>query len=205
MLAPRKILWSTPREVVPILVDWIPLEPNDVILDVGCGDAKVLLQWAMQVPSSLHLPSRQQQQQPQESNSTIKFLGIEIDEQRAAQAQENVENAYREGILDRDKVSIQIRCGNALHDASDWWVEATIVFMYLIPRGLRRIKPMLELSQQQKQHESTRHGRLVVVTYMSPLPDERHVAKRSCPVEHQPGAAWPLFLYHLDKKGEYEE
>jgi precorrin-6B methylase 2 len=198
MLAPRKTLWSTPSEVVPILVDWIPLEPNDVVLDVGCGDAKVLLQWAMQVPTSLNSSSQQQQ----EPDSTIKFLGIEIDERRAAQANKNVEKAYREGILDRDKVTIQIRCGNALHDASDWWVEATIVFMYLIPRGLRRIKPILE---QKRQHISVRQGRLVVVTYMSPLPDEIHVAKRSFSVSHQPGAAWPLYLYHLGISGECDE
>jgi SAM-dependent methyltransferase len=173
MIAPRKTLWSTPNEVVTTLMEWIPLKPNDVILDVGCGDAKVLLQWA------------------QHATCRIKLVGIEIDENRATEARNNVERAYQEGVIDKDKVTIVIHCGNAL-EATDLYQEATIIFLYLIPRGLRIIKPLLM--------QACSKSPLQVVTYMSPLPDETFVAKKSCNVDHQPGAAWPLYLYHLQKK-----
>ena len=98
--------------------------------------------------------------------------------------------------------------------------HATIFFLYLIPRGLKVIKPLLlehkeRLRQQQQQNQQQQQKKeedavkededevekfeLRVITYMSPLPGEerKHVARELCHVEHQPEAAWPLYFYHL--------
>ena len=182
-------------------MDWIPLQPNDVILDVGCGDANVLLQWATLVSSSIHESNNDNHNDNHTKNSTaiIKFLGIEIDKERAALATENVERAYREGMLDRNKVTIQIHCGNALDNdsMSDWFAQATIVFLYLIPRGLRLIQPLLRTAATTATATNRGKSPLRVITYMSPLAEEMLVSQRYCTVKHQPGSAWPLYLYHI--------
>lgn len=38
MLAPRKKLWSTPDTVIAKAIAWVPLQPGDLVGDVGCGD-----------------------------------------------------------------------------------------------------------------------------------------------------------------------
>jgi SAM-dependent methyltransferase len=187
MLAPRKTLWSTPNEVVTTLVDWIPLRAGDVVLDVGCGDAKVLVQWAAATTTI--------------SGGVVKFVGIEIDEARSQVARENIGRAFVDGILDRTKVAVEIHCGNALNVTTDatmasYYQQATVVFLYLIPRGLRLIKPLL-LAEAPAVEQ--------LVTYMSPLPGMKYADKKSVEVEHQPGAAWPLYLYHSKELKDSQE
>lgn len=47
MLSPRKTLWSTPDAVIDRVVEIVgPLSSADRIVDLGCGDGKVLLRWA---------------------------------------------------------------------------------------------------------------------------------------------------------------
>ena len=118
MLAPRKKLWSTPERAVTAALDFVaPFKEEDVVYDVGCGDGRVLIKFAML----------------EGTPAGTKFVGVEIDEDRASEARENVE---RSGLSDR----IAIICENALMvDYGD----ATVVFLYLIPRGLRLIKPVL--------------------------------------------------------------
>mmetsp|Transcript_6843 Transcript_6843/g.9820 ORF Transcript_6843/g.9820 Transcript_6843/m.9820 type:complete len:366 (-) Transcript_6843:33-1130(-) len=38
---------------------------------------------------------------------------------------------------------------------------------------------------------------LRVITYMAPFRDENYVQRARCKVDHQPGAEWPLYLYHF--------
>jgi hypothetical protein len=47
MLAPRKTLWSTPDAVIGRVAQMVgPLSATDKIVDLGCGDGKVLVRWA---------------------------------------------------------------------------------------------------------------------------------------------------------------
>lgn len=87
---------------------------QDTLLDVGCGDARVLRRAV--------------------ERFGCRGVGVEIDEPRAAAASEAVAAA---GLADR----ITIRCGNALDDELP---ACTAVFLYLIERGLRRIVPLLQ-------------------------------------------------------------
>jgi len=157
MLAPRKTLWSTPLAVLPILEQWIELSDADVVCDVGCGDATVLVQWAAQ-------------------GNAAAFIGIEIDEERAALATHRASEC----------ASITIHCCNAL-EATELYQNVTVFFLYLIPRGLRLILPiLLELAEKRS---------IRVVTYMAPLPGLDPIQQTHVEVEHQPGAQWPLYLY----------
>jgi SAM-dependent methyltransferase len=177
MLAPRKTLWSTPDGVLSTLISWIQLRPNDVVCDIGCGDGRVLIDWA----------SRQ--------TLSVAFIGLEICPQRAQQAENNVKKAYASGIIP-SHVQVSIHCANAM-DALHLYRIATVFFLYLIPRGLRLMKPILLKVAREQKLTAQRGEPLRVVTYMSPLPEETCIAKELCCVDHQPGAAWPLYLYHL--------
>lgn len=188
MLAPRKTLWSTPTAAIEQTSNLIQLTASDHLYDVGCGDGRVIIHLACATPCR-------------------RFVGIEIDEGRAQQAQRNVDEARTAGRIP-EEVSILIRRANALEvDYS----EATAVFLYLVPRGLRLIKPILlqrpkaESTKKEggsSDDESNRNGsadQVRVVTYMSPFVDETYVKKELCAVDHQEGAAWPIYLYHLGR------
>ena len=198
MLAPRKKLWSTPSAAIDVAANLIQLTSSDTLYDVGCGDGRVIIHLASTTPCR-------------------RFVGIEIDEDRAKEAQTNVEQATLLGQIP-EGVSIVIRRENALEvDYS----EATAVFLYLVPRGLRLIKPILlqrpNARQNQESGNSGSNGgnattttttttntdgtiaadQLRVVTYMAGFADERYTKKELCTVDHQEGAAWPIYLYHL--------
>ena len=117
MLAPRKTLWSTPSQVQDVLVSWISLEVGDVVCDVGCGDGRILLRWAQHVCDTMKdktaLATRTTSSKlPIENGSSlslspgslpasslIRFVGIEIDEERTKLAQSNVVEARKDGRL----------------------------------------------------------------------------------------------------------
>eukprot|EP00978_Attheya_sp_CCMP212_P000214 scaffold409_cov47-Attheya_sp.AAC.3 len=187
MLAPRKKLWSTPVAAMEAAARLAQVTKEDVVYDVGCGDARVLI----------HLAS---------NTDCRRLIGIEIDADRAEEARRNVV-VTNERITNKNTSTtsccITIECRNALHvDYSD----ATVVFLYLVPRGLRLIKPLLLQQQQQTTATTTNgdkqskgQGILRVITYMSPFLDETPVAKELVNVPHQKGAAWPIYLYHFDR------
>ena len=183
-----------------------------------------------------------------------KFIGIDISPERVTEARNNIQKARTSAHIP-PHVSIEIICGNALdtdNDAIDY-TYATVIFLYLVPRGLRLIKPLVwpkeeeeeggggrvdedkrrvndddddddtvgdsaakdeeeedgetaarslatttRQQQQQQVHKnnSSKRRRRTIITYMSPFEDETYVRKELCRVEHQDGAAWPVYLYH---------
>ncbi|GMH73521.1 hypothetical protein TrLO_g10605 [Triparma laevis f. longispina] len=178
MLAPRKTLWSTPPEVTALTSSLLSPTSTDKIYDVGCGDARVLISLA-------------------KSSDCNELVGIEIDETRAIEARENVK---REGFESR----IEIKNENAMYiDYS----SATIIFLYLVPRGLRLIKPLiLPPSSPSLIPLILRKSRsLKIVTYMSPMPGEKFKVKKLVEVEHQKGSGWPVFYYELRRVGGRNE
>jgi hypothetical protein len=252
MLAPRKTLWSTPPSALDAMEHWIDLQPNDCVCDIGCGDGRILLLWAERYTSRRRPREQQQQeQQPQVSQNddeanmdtgdsnndndddtkndpikrmTVSFIGIDIDPDRIRQCQMELDQAKSKGTIDSDVVSIQFHCANAL-EAMDLFESANIFFLYLIPRGLKLIKPILldhkeAIATRKRLAKSNEDcgqigSRTVsssspsssscdkslpplrIVTYMAKLPGESHVDRALCTVEHQPGAEWPLYFYHL--------
>eukprot|EP01031_Cornospumella_fuschlensis_P030205 gene30205-36490_t len=116
MLAPRKKLWTTPREVIQHAVQLLQPTENDIVYDIGCGDGPFLIECAL-------------------NTNARSIVGIEIDEERACVCESNLQSAHIDS--NRCKVITQ----NALEvDFS----QGTCFFLYLIPRGLKIILPILQ-------------------------------------------------------------
>lgn len=180
MLAPRKTLWSTPDEVIEKAIQWsteIHVD-GEVICDIGCGDGRVILLWAQAYSSRALL-----------SSDPPRFIGIEIDQDRINEAKTALGEAYCSGRVDR-RISIDFLCKNAM-EAAECLQDVTIFFLYLIPRGLRIILPIIYETALRDRH---------VISYMSPLPNESAIRRECVPVKHQPGASWPLYLYRVKRK-----
>lgn len=195
MLAPRKKLWSTPPTVLDTVSRWIELSHGDVVADIGCGDGRVIQHLASFWTRQQH-PDRQDKEVYANSRlSSVSFIGIDINPDRIQEAKAAIDKAKASGQIHAE-LSISFYCENAL-EATHLFQYATIFFLYLIPRGLKIFKPFLYQVIQQRQKERTEDDKLRVITYMSPLPDEPYIKRQLCQVDHQPGASWPVYLYHL--------
>jgi cyclopropane fatty-acyl-phospholipid synthase-like methyltransferase len=107
MLAPRKTLHSTPLLVFSGALERLKVQPKDVLYDIGCGDGRCVIEAAQKYG--------------------IKAVGIEIDGERVLQARQKAKDAGVDHL-------VTIYKGNALDfDFS----EATIIFLFLIERGLK--------------------------------------------------------------------
>ena len=178
MLAPRKTLWSTPGPVLDHVIATTPLRPSDSICDIGCGDGRCLIQWAQAYS--------QQQHDKETPRKWPCFLGIDIDSERVAQAQKALTDARANGSI-HPEISVTFRCANALQDPTFFsTTSTTILFIYLIPRGLKLLQPYL----QDMPHLQT------VISYMAPVPHWTVTRIDKIPV--QAGTAWPVYVYQLD-------
>ena len=80
--------------------------------------------------------------------------------------------------------------GNALEQD---YSTATVFYLYLIPRGLRIILPVLKALGK----------KLRVITYMSPFPEsESPIDTFHVTSAKHPDAQWPLFLYLIEPDKE---
>ena len=208
---------------------------NATVYDVGCGDGRVLIQMASRsVPfitdsggtasyccndetNNNSTTSSSSQQSSPTNHYCKQFIGIEISPERVEEARSNIRHAKDMNQIP-SHVSIEIICANALDTDVIDYSRATVIFLYLVPRGLRLIKPIVwpkedepdsskdddddsqtsvpsELRECQTSNKKCRR----VITYMSPFEDEEYVRKELCHVDHQVGAAWPVYLYHIKK------
>ncbi|KAG7363079.1 ribosomal protein L11 methylase [Nitzschia inconspicua] len=194
MLAPRKRLWSTPLSAIDHCLEWIPLKQNDSVLDIGCGDGRILIEWAERISS-----------QKVAFLTSLSFLGIDIDPDRIQESQSAAKAAIATGRLSPE-IRMNFVCANAL-ESVELFQNATVIFLYLIPRGLKQILPLL------KDHANRMRATIRVATYMSKLPlddddGEKMIIKllgrATCRVEHQREAAWPLYFYEIRPHGAEE-
>jgi hypothetical protein len=200
---------------------WFALTRDDVVCDVGCGDGRVILRWAARVSSmessrddgSLQPQSSsslEAQQQPHNRHATTtnrpttlpSFVGIDVDPDRIRTARNELDRLRKEGRI-RPDLSVEFWCENALECASRLG-RVTVYFLYLIPRGLRIVKPLLLVGGQppekEEPNDASSSSILRVITYMSPLDDEDPVHVDKVCVAHQPGASWPLYYYELKRR-----
>lgn len=159
MLAPRKKLWTTPKEVIEKAIELLKPQCADVVYDIGCGEGQFLVKCAMACEG-------------------CSLRGLEIDSDRANIARKNIEDSQ----ISSDRCEVIV--GNALEmDFS----AGSCFFLYLIPRGLKLILPLLS---------KIAHP-IRVVTYMSPLPGVAAVQTVKVSTASHDGAQWPLFYYEL--------
>jgi SAM-dependent methyltransferase len=150
------------------------------LIDIGCGDGRVLLSWAEMISTKYKYES---------VTPSISFLGIDIDPGRIEECQRKLALAKSEGKI-LPEMKLNFVCANAL-ESFDLFQQATVFFLYLIPRGVKQIHPMLV------QHRKRSKSVIRVATYMSKLPSETPTGRVLCHVDHQNGAAWPLYFYEL--------
>lgn len=159
MLAPRKKLWSTPCEVIDCAIKLLIPQSQELVFDIGGGEGNFVIRCAQATEA--------------------RCIGIEIDEERAAFAQRLISE---ENLLEN---KCKMICGNALEQD---FSEGNCFFLYLVPRGLRIVHPILK----------TIKHRIRVVTYMSPLPEETPVSITKIATAQHPDAKWPLYYYELN-------
>jgi ubiquinone/menaquinone biosynthesis C-methylase UbiE len=161
MIAPRKKLWSTPSEALQAAIALLKIHEKDVVYDIGCGDGNFLSLVATVM-----------------STEEITLNGVEIEEERARQAEQRIS----ECCGPRTTVSILVK--NALEvDYSG----GTCFFMYLIPRGLRLISPILA---------NIKHP-IRIVTFMNPLPFITPTESVKIESAGHFGSQWPLYYYEV--------
>ncbi|GKY95308.1 hypothetical protein MPSEU_000492600 [Mayamaea pseudoterrestris] len=181
MLAPRKKLWSTPDSVIEKVIEAMPLTASDCVVDVGCGDGRVIFQWAKHVTT---------ERQDDDVTRLPSFIGVDIDNDRIEQAELILAKHKADGSIHKS-ILVSFICANALKEET-LLADATVVFLYLIPRGLRIMYPLLRqaLADKHSQDGSKLLGlspSLRVATYMSPL-DIKPVNIIKIAVPHQPEA-----------------
>lgn len=161
MLAPRKKLWSTPGEALELAIDLLNIRDGDVVYDIGCGDGNFLTMAAERLSSSRFI-----------------LKGIEIEPERAAFAEQRVRSKCGPDTL------VSILASNALEvDYGD----GTCFFMYLIPRGLRLILPLL----QKIPHP------IRVVTFMNPFTDIQPSKELKVSSSGHAESQWPMYYYEF--------
>lgn len=161
MLAPRKKLWSTPGEALELAIDLLNIHDGDVVYDIGCGDGNFLTMAAKRLPASRFV-----------------LKGVEIEAERAALAEQRVRSQCG------PDADVSILASNALEvDYSD----GTCFFMYLIPRGLRLILPLLRKIPHP----------IRIVTFMNPFVDIPPTKEFKVSSLGHAESQWPLFYYEL--------
>ena len=160
MLAPRNKLWSTPEAVIDAVINEMKITSDDIVYDIGAGDARFITMCALRTGA--------------------KCIGIEINESRARAAEILIQS------LDLCKLC-SIICANALEcDYSN----ATAIFLYLVPRGLRLILP----------HITEIPHNVKIASYMAPLPATSHEKLVKYPVQvGKHSAEYPVYFYTLKK------
>jgi hypothetical protein len=159
MLAPRKKLWTTPIEVVDAAIELLKPNIEDIVYDIGAGEGNFIVRCC--------------------ETTGATCVGIEIEADRAAV----VQVAILEKGLSSEKCKMVV--GNALDQD---YSTASCIFLYLVPRGLRLIYPLLK---------NIGH-KVRIVTYMSPLPGEEAVTTVKIATRSHPEALWPLYYYELN-------
>jgi hypothetical protein len=188
MLAPRRKLWSTPDQIVDEVIAAFPLISSDKVVDIGCGDGRVILRWATHCSEALD-----------DDVASPSFVGLDIDQDRIDQANITLTEYVDQGLI-KPSINVTFTCANALEQQS-LFADATVFFLYLIPRGLRIIQPMLRHPPNDKppmEDNACTTQPIRVATYMSPLPGENPCQVIKVAVPHQPGAHWPVYLYRME-------
>ena len=178
-------------------LELLNLQSNDVLFDLGCGDGRLLvlaLEAALQeAQNNFHCVHR----------DGLRCVGIEYDKTLAESAKSNIEQLLsRFGSAESLSERACIRCDDVMNEkerrADDVQVlnrqsnaeqltllnDATAVFLYLVPDGLKKVKPLLveAAKRRRRQRELEEKTYKVtppfrVVSYMFSIPGWQPVAR----------------------------
>ena len=190
MLAPRKVLHSTPRYVLDAAFDLAALAPTDLLVDVGCGDGRALLAAA---------------------ERGCRCVGWEINPERSAAAAAAVAES---GVGER----VAVHTGNILSAAApELWdlfdslmrrgsgaagESGLVIMLYLTEYGVRKLLPLVAAAAAAR---PARLGPVRVLSYMYPFPSGPStpaVTKHRCVDPDNPDRCFPLFYYVFSEQKE---
>ena len=190
----------THESSIDVAVDLLQLQSSDILFDLGCGDGRMLLRAASQVDG-------------------LRCVGIELDESLAARGRENMDMAKRSADKAALADRVEIRHGDVLAELKTMGQlapatastsigeqsnrklslldDATTVFVYLLPQGLKQVKILLEEAAKRRRREKTNTGdnemkQFRVASYMFQIPDWIPVQ-----VDRSGKGSCPIYLYHL--------
>lgn len=180
---------------IDIAIDLLRLRSDDILFDLGCGDGRMLLRAASKVPG-------------------LRCVGIEIDESLARRGRDmaiaksastslglphRVEIRNSDVLEEMDVLSraadtnIGTTDNKATPDKQRLTLlnDATAVFVYLLPQGLKRIRISLEEAAKRRKalDNSTK---LRVASYIFSIPEWTPVH-----VDRSAKGGCPIYLYEL--------
>lgn len=141
----------TNTEACDIALDMLDLKDDDILYDLGCGDARLLVQaWG-------RLKKQSESDEIKSSDGDFKFrtVGIEYDSLLHRRGQENLE------ANDLVPPQASVIHGNVL-DAD--YSDATALFVYLVPAGMKALRDTLVALM-------TENKEVRVVTYVFSIPN----------------------------------
>lgn len=158
----------------------LDLKHTDVLFDVGCGDGRFLCFAATKIPG-------------------LRCVGIEIDPLYVSRAKDLVQTSELEEAIDirledatrmepndDDGNQQQPQTTASSADVTELTLmdDATAVYLFILPKGIVKIMPLLESLKQKRLAEGKR---LQVLSYMFGIHDWKateidETAKGSCPV-----------------------
>lgn len=197
----------THESSIDVAINLLHLQPSDVLFDLGCGDGRMIIRAASHVEG-------------------LRCVGIELDESLVARGRDMAiakTSADKAALTDR----VEIRNGDVLAemkmigrpappptnsadllDKSKLTLldDATAVFVYLLPQGLKKVKLLLEeAAKRRRLRESTGHSSdhvginsdiqrpaLRVASYMFGVP-----GWEPAQVDRSGKGSCPIYLYHL--------
>ena len=189
----------THESSIDVAIHLLQLQPSDVLFDLGCGDGRMIIRAASRVDG-------------------LRCVGIELDESLVARGRDMVvakTSADKAALTDR----VEIRNGDVLAEMkmigqapppqpeNDKGVlaesnltlldDATAVFVYLLPQGLKKVKVLIEEAAKRRRlrwglSDAQQQPALRVCSYMFSIPGLAPVQ-----VDRSGKGSCPIYLYHL--------
>lgn len=189
----------THESSIDVAIHLLQLQPSDLLFDLGCGDGRMIIRAASRVDG-------------------LRCVGIELDESLVARGRDMVvakTSADKAALTDR----VEIRNGDVLAEMkmigqapppqpeNDKGVlaeskltlldDATAVFVYLLPQGLKKVKVLIEEAAKRRRlrwglSDAQQQPALRVCSYMFSIPDLAPVQ-----VDRSGKGSCPIYLYHL--------
>ena len=179
----------THQTAIDVAINLLRLQSTDVLFDLGCGDGRMLLRAADMVPG-------------------LQCVGIEIDESLVTKGRCRIPESFADRL--------EIRKGDVLGEMMNMMPpneavtvdddknagqsltllnDATVIFVYLLPEGLRRIRILLkEAAARRRRARKNRNSgsTLRVASYMFSIPDWTPVT-----IDRSAKGSCPIYLYEL--------
>ena len=178
-LAPTNKPWSTPEYILPHIAEFANLKSNDIVMDCGCGDARVCVELA--------------------KSHNCRCIGWEISPPRLKEAYINIKGNKCESL-------VEIREDNALNC---WLLNDSITFIWaaVTARGLERVfKVLLKDQGYVPLTESNKYSpggkRLTIVTFLYKFKSKtiKPVKVKWFKNPDNANSKYPMYLYEFVRK-----